>query len=598
MPNPLRQIRWQIAVAYTLLIVLILAGLAVVEYFLTRGTYMRTLEQGVAGQAYLVAALTETLDPNLGHDRLDALVDDMGERLAARVTLIGPDGFIVADSVLPPQDYASRLDRPEVVAALQSGRGETRRYSASTRDDRFYVAVPFRRDSAVAGVARVGVPITTISTAQAQIAGSVLITAMLAGVISFALAILVAGRTTRPLLQLRKMAERVAAGDLNVRVPLPPGEEVGALAQSFNQMASQLRQLVEAQASERERLATILATMHDGILILDDASAIRLANRAAVQLLGLTRAIPIPLAELAAGPALLRAVEVARQGAPEQGERLIDELSPQPDGRSLRAIITPLGGGPQPQTLVLIQDLTELRRVERSRRFQLTNITHDLRTPLASLQALLDTLLDGAIDDPETARDFLSRMDIEVQGLSQLVAEFLALSRIELGQISARRDPTDLPALLRGVAERMEAQARQKGVVVNLAAMPALPPVNVNRGQIQQVLLNLLQNALAHTPAGGQITLGARQEADGVVIAVRDTGAGIAPDDLPHIFDRFYKADQSRHDGGVGLGLAIAQHLVEHHGGRIWAESAPGKGARFSFTLPVERHDEGVEAPR
>lgn len=587
MPTIFRQIRWQIAVAYTLPIMLILAGFAVVEYALTHGTYMRTLEQGVVGQAYLVAALTEALSPGMDPVRLEALVDDMGQRLSARVTLLGPDGWVLADSQLPPERYANRLDRPEVAEALQYGRGETERYSATTGDDRFYVAVPFQRDGALAGVVRVGVPLTTITTAQAQIAASVLVTSVLAAAISFALAVLVAGRTTRPLLELREMAERLAAGDLDVRVPLPRGEEVGALAQSFNQMASRLHGLMDAQARERERLATILATMHDGILILDGDGAVSLANRAATGMLGLGQQLPFPLADLAVGPAILRAADTARRSPVGERELLVDELAPQPAGRSLRAIITPLGGQSDPQSLVLIQDLTELRRAERSRRLQLTNITHDLRTPLASLQALLDTLVDGAIDDPETARDFLGRMDVEVRGLSHLVNEFLELSRIELGQLSTRREPTDLSALLREGAERMAAQARQQGVAIALSSLPQLTPVMINRGQIQQVLLNLLQNAITHTPADGSITLGAEQRGAEVVVTVCDTGSGIAQADLPHIFDRFYKADPSRGDRGFGLGLAIAQHLVEHHGGRIWAESTPGAGAAVSFALPI-----------
>jgi two-component system phosphate regulon sensor histidine kinase PhoR len=284
------------------------------------------------------------------------------------------------------------------------------------------------------------------------------------------------------------MAERLAAGDLDVRVPVPSGEEVGALAQSFNQMAGRLRELGEAQASERERLATILA---------------------------------------------------------------------------------------------------ELQRAERSRRMLLANISHDLRTPIASLQALIDTLVDGAIDDPEAARDFLGRMDVEAQGLSQLVSEFLELSWIELGQVPIVKGPVDIAALLRAAAGRMEAQARQKGVPIVVQVEGELPPVSIDRGRIEQVLMNLLQNALTYTPPGGRIALLAREQAGEVAVLVQDTGVGIAPADVPHIFERFYEADPARSGGGVGLGLAIAKHLVERHGGRIWAESALSAGTTVTFVLPV-----------
>lgn len=587
MRSLLTQMRWQIAAIYTALIVLILAGLAGVQYALMRDNYLRTLERGLVGQAYLVASLTESIGPGASPERLDAVVDATAAQLSARVTLIDPTGRMVADSLLPRERYASRLDRPEILEALEGGIGDSQRYSRTTLDDRFYVAVPFGEGDEVAGIVRVGVPIATITTAQAQIALAVGATALLAAAVSFALAVPIAGRTTRPLLELRAMAERLAGGDLDVRVPLPPGEEVGALAKSFNQMAGRLRGLVDAQAREQERLVTILSTMHDGILIVDLDGHVSLVNHAATEMLGLERSAPFPIGELAVGSTMLRAAQAAHHTRAAKRAQLIDELAPPPEGRSLRAIVTPLGDQADPQALVLIQDLTELRRAERSRRLQLTNITHDLRTPLASLQALLDALVDGALDDPELARDFLGRMDVEVQGLGRLVNEFLELSRLELGQAPIERAPTDLPDLLREVADRMEAQARQKGVRLAIAAAPGLPLVPVDRGRIQQVLLNLLQNAVTYTPAGGSITLEARQQRDEVVVAVSDTGIGIAPGHLPHIFDRFYKADPSRSDGGVGLGLSIARHLVEHHGGRIWAESAPGRGTVIAFALPT-----------
>jgi two-component system phosphate regulon sensor histidine kinase PhoR len=587
MPPILRQMRWQIAVAYTLMVVLILGCLASVLYTLNRSTYLRTLEAGIVGQAYLVASLAESIPPGADSAPLDALVDRVGQKLNARVTLISPDGQMLADSLLPREEYADRSDRPEVMAALRYGLGETQRHSTTTGDDRFYVAVPFERDGALVGVVRVGVPLTTITTAQTGMALAVLATALLAATISFGLAVLIARRTTRPLLELRGMAERLAGGDLGVQAPIPAGEEVGALAQSFNQMASQLRQLVEAQARERERLTAILATMHDGILILDSDNHVTLANRATAELLATAMPTPFAIGEHPAGPAILdaaRAARATRSGSPT----LIDELTPEPGGRSLRAIVTRLGEHGAPQTLVMLQDLTELRRAEGSRRMLLANITHDLRTPLASLQALLDALVGGAVADPEVASDFLCRMEIEVLGLSRLVDEFLELSRLELGQVTLRRSRTDFGELLRAVAGRMQAQAQQKSVTIGLEVAEPLPPVNIDPDRIEQVLLNLLQNALTYTPAGGRVAIGAWGRDGEVLTAVKDTGVGIEPGDLCYIFDRFYKADPSRSSAGVGLGLAISKHLVEQHGGRIWAESAPAHGTTISFTLPAE----------
>lgn len=589
MPLFLRQIRWQIAVAYTLLIMIVLATLALVLYDLTRRTYLRTLEAGIVGQAYLIAELAETIPPLAGGanlDALDILADRLGQQLGARVTLVGPDGRMLADSILPLARYATRVDRPEVEAALRSGLGETQRYSTTTGDDRYYVAVPFERNGALAGVVRLGVPLPTITATQAQIELAVLATALVAVAVTIVLAVLIARRTTRPLLELRTMAERLSNGDLDVRAPVPKGEEVGALAQSFNQMAQRLRQLIDDQIEQRERLATILSTMHDGILILDANGSVTMANRAAGELLAFHSAVPFPIANLALG-AEIRATADATHGTSGPGiSRLIEELSPPSTGRSLRVVVTHLGDYRETQTLVTLQDLTELRRADRSQRMLLTNIAHDLRTPVASLQALIDTLHDGALEDHVVARDFLNRMHIEVQGLSQLVEDFLTLSRIELGQMTPQRAPTDLLELLRSVAERMRAQARQRGVALVLDLAEPLPIIELDRRQIELVLLNLLQNGLSFTPAGGQVSVRAHCAGGEMIVTVADTGVGITADALPHIFERFYKADPSRSLGGVGLGLSIAKGLVEQHSGRIWATST-SQGTAISFALPA-----------
>jgi signal transduction histidine kinase len=228
-----------------------------------------------------------------------------------------------------------------------------------------------------------------------------------------------------------------------------------------------------------------------------------------------------------------------------------------------------------------------LRAAEHGRRTLLANITHDLRTPLASLQAMIDTLEDGALDDRPAAVDFLRRMAVETASLNRLMDEFLELTRIESGELALHLVPTDVPSLLRGVAKRMEMQARQRRVGITVASDPALPLVPLDPQRIEQVLLNLVQNALAWTPADGRITLCAMSVGNAVEIAVQDTGVGIAPEDLSHIFERFYKVDRARSGGGTGLGLAIVRHLVERHGGRVWAASTLGAGTSITFLLPL-----------
>jgi two-component system, OmpR family, phosphate regulon sensor histidine kinase PhoR len=588
MAHRLRFMRWRIASAYIVLIVSTLALLALVFVQLLRTTYLRTLEAGLAGQARLVAAINNDPAATVASPTLATTVNQLHDQLDARVTLIAADGTVLADSFQSPAANGNLLDRPEVRDALALGQGANERNSVATGDEMFYVAVPFGPRDAPTGVARVGVPLTMIAQAQTRLVLTVLATALLAAAITLALAVLIARRTTRPLLELRSMAARLAGGDLEVQVPIPPDEEVAALAQDFNLMASRLRQLLAAIDTERQRLSTVLATMADGILLLGSNATVTLINHAATQLVGISSdALPVELAALPIDSSLLSVVQALDRRPSDDQSIVVNEVVVPTTQRSLRAVVTRVPTPAQGQTLIVLQDLTDLRRAEQARRAFLANISHDLRTPIASLQAMIETLQDGALDDRAAAEDFLRRMDDEVQGLNRLVREFLELTRIESGQLELAPSPTDLWSLLAAAAARMAAQSQQRGDTIDLALPMRLPVLNIDGARIEQVLLNLLQNALSFTPRGGRITLGAELRGDQVAIWVRDTGTGISPDDLPHIFERFYKADHARTGGGTGLGLAIAKHLVERHGGQIGAISQPGHGTTVTFSLPL-----------
>lgn len=438
--------RWRIASAYVLLIAGTLLLLALVLFQLLRTTYLRTLEAGLAGQARLVATIASTAAPP---EALAATVQQLHTELDARVTLIAANGAVLADSLESPAANGSVGDRPEVRDALALGQGINERISVATGDDMLYVAVPTGPRGAPSGVARVGVPLTTIAQAQTRLGLAVLLAALIAALFALGIAVLIARRTTRPLLELRAMAARLAGGDLEVQARIPPDEEVAALAQDFNLMASRLRQLLAAVESERQRLAVILATMADGILLLGRDDTVALANRAATQLLALPEEhTSIALASTPVGAAIAPAVHELRRNPTQGRASVLEELAIPGGQRSLRAVVTRVPGPEAEQTLVLLQDLTELRRAEQARRKFLANISHDLRTPLASLQAMIETLQDGALDDRAAAEDFLRRMDDEVGGLNRLVNEFLELTRIESGELEMNFAPTDLAALL------------------------------------------------------------------------------------------------------------------------------------------------------
>lgn len=359
-------------------------------------------------------------------------------------------------------------------------------------------------------------------------------------------------------------------------------KNIESLSNAVYNLAETYDQRLAALEAERARLAAILDRMTDGVLIVDSAGSIQMANPGAEKLFGegLTgRSVIVALRN----HQLVEAWRKSQRTGEIQSESV--EL---PSNRKFLQI-TAMPGQESGSALLIIQDLTRLRRLETVRRDFISNVSHELRTPLASLKALAETLSDGAIDDPPAARRFLARMQTEVDALTQMSTELLELTRIESGQVPLQLKPIAPTQLLQSAADRMKAQAERAGLDLRAECNPHLPPVPADTSRLEQVLVNLIHNAIKFTPPGGEIRLFARQDGKYVRFDVCDTGGGIDPDDLPRIFERFYKADRarSRSGSGTGLGLSIAKHIVEAHGGKIWAESEPEKGSTFHFTIPI-----------
>ncbi len=395
----------------------------------------------------------------------------------------------------------------------------------------------------------------------------------------------IAWRIGLPLRSLARQAQQVARSKRSAVIPVTHSGEIGQISRAINALVEKLQAQIDALQSEQGTLRAMLDTMSDGVLVVDAAGRVALVNAAAERLFHLQsggETIGRSLAQTLRHHQLIALWNACRESGAEQ--RVTLELPRQ--RLFIQGIAAPLGEALPGHILMLFQDLTRIRRLETVRRDFISNISHELRTPLASLKALAETLQSGALEDPPAARRFLARMETEVDALSQMVSELLELARIESGQAPLRLQPVPAEALLRRAAERLRVQAERKGLTLTVEAAEGVPPALADAPRLEQVLVNLLHNAIKFTPAGGRITLNAQAAEGRVVFSVQDTGIGIPREDLPRIFERFYKSDRARSGGGTGLGLAIAKHIVEAHGGKIRAESVEGEGSTFRFEIP------------
>lgn len=340
-------------------------------------------------------------------------------------------------------------------------------------------------------------------------------------------------------------------------------------------------------AARQAQLAALFDQSSDGIVLIDPEGTVLSLNRAARLLLAGVRENPVgrPYGEVLRDYELNDLVARVLEGASPLG-RFVELGRPR---RTVQAEASLLQGPDRPLVALILRDITELRRTETIRRDFVANVSHDLRTPIAALRALVETLLDGALADPMVAQDFLRRIATEVDHLARLVDQLLELTKAESGQLQLARVPTDLVELARATLRRFEPRAATRGIVFALEAAPDLPPVPCDPDRIGQVLANLLDNALKFTPPGGRVTVEIAADDERAIVRVRDTGPGIPADELDRVFERFFKGDRARTTTGSGLGLAIVKHLVQLHGGTVWAESPPGSGAIVGFTLPRER---------
>ncbi len=590
-----RRLIWQIFPSY--LAVLFLALLAL-SWFASRAVQRFTTEQirqDLTVRAALVREQVERRFPLTDPAALDMLAKRLGARSEARITVVLADGRVAGDSEEDPAHMEPHTGsgRPEIAAALAGRTGYATRRSGTLQRTMLYVAVPIGGEGGGApqAVVRLSLPLTAVQEATHNVRLQIALAAVAAVLLSAVASLLIARRLSRPLEELRAGAEAFAHGDLGHRLPLTSVAEIDSLAGSMSHMAEQLDERIRAITRQRNEQEAILRSMVEGVLAVDTDRRVVSLNASCARMVG------VNAAEVRGRSveASLRIPDLQRllTGALERGEFLEAQIVVRNGGeRYLQAHGAPVSdaSGVRLGAVLVLNDVTALRRLERVRRDFVANVSHELKTPITSIKAAVETLQEGALDDRADACRFLDMIARRAARLDAIIDDLLNLSRIEQQAESAELSLvlTDLAPVLSAAVQVCEPRARERQSRIELRA-PGEIRLRLNPTLLETALVNLIDNALKYSEPGKCVEVSVATLGDEAVITVSDEGEGIDARHLDRVFERFYRVDKARSSklGGTGLGLAIVKHIAQAHGGRVSVESVPGRGSQFHLHLPL-----------
>lgn len=586
-----KRLLWQLYPSYLLIIVLSLSAVTWYSSRSLRRFYLEETRDELRARAQLVR---EQMAPALLEGdgaRVDALAKQLGQASSTRITVILPGGSVLGDSDEDPAEMENHGQRPELIAALATGEGTDTRFSHSVAKDMQYLAIPFPQTGPATAVIRTSLPVTSIETALSSVYATIAIGGLVIALLASGIGLIASQRISRLLDELRHGAERFARGDLTNRLPVPQSDEIGGLAEAMNRMAAQLDERISTILQQRNEQEAVLSSMVEGVLAVDDEERVINMNQAAASLLSVTPAAAHgrSIQEVVRNTDLQHFItRTLASRNPVEGDIVVHGNGQ----RFLQAHGTVLhdAQGRSIGALVVLNDVTRLRRLENVRREFVANVSHELKTPVTTIKGFVETLRDGAVNNPEEAERFLCIIGNHTERLQSIIDDLLSLSRIE--QESEREEVQletgRLRGPLNGAIQVCEVKAGEKDIRIALDCNESIQ-AKINAPLLEQAIVNLIDNAIKYSEPGGEVWVSASQSPNETVIEVRDHGCGIAKEHLPRLFERFYRVDKarSRKLGGTGLGLAIVKHIIQAHGGTVTVESTVGEGSVFTVHLPV-----------
>jgi two-component system phosphate regulon sensor histidine kinase PhoR len=598
------RIFWKIGLTYLALLVGVLLAVDFYSAEVLRREYIRKTNEELSSLI------------NLGRTRPPA-VDDLSQlrswvewmsQSGARVTVIDSSGKVLADSAQDPETMEDHSDRPEIQEAFADGQGQSLRFSTTLGRQMVYQAVRYQPPSGSPVVIRAAKPLTSLDLALSELRQRLLFASLVIFLIGLIASLMISRMFSARVERLTEFSKRVAEGDFRPLSGDNSSDELAELGASLNETARRLESEIRLLSGERNRSSAILRSMVEGVAVIDAQERLVFSNRAFSEILNIDSKSSEgrPLIEVVRNSELTGLIRKALDG--EEGLQSdivtgivlqqsfsvtaapVKALEPtagvsHASGASAAIFPTPKPSG----AVVVLHDVTELRRLERVRQDFVANVSHEFKTPLTAIQGFAETLLGGALEDPKNNRRFLEIMRDHANRLARLTDDLLKLARIEAGKLELEFSPVGVIEFIERCAETALMKASRKQITLDIEIPPGLPPVRGDAGLLRDVLQNLVDNAIQYTPPGGRICVSARVNSKEMVIEVMDTGIGIPLIDQERIFERFYRVDaaRSREAGGTGLGLSIAKHIIDAHDGRLWVESTVGEGSRFSFSIPL-----------
>lgn len=522
---------------------------------------------------------------------LDKLAKTLSPKIKSRVTIINKDGRVLADSEQSRQEtlkMENHLYRPEVARAMAGDAGTDTRYSHTLKIDMLYLALPVLENGRAIGVVRLALPLESVQGTLSTIRKTVFLGLLFALGLAFILSYIAASGIVKPVNRIIQVARKFSQGDFSRRIVNYPGDEIGELSRTLNQMAQEIEDKIREIGAQNQELAAIFNSMIEGIIVVDRGSRVVSINPAIEKIFNISKGG-------AQGKPLLEAIrnnEISEvmNSVLANGRIFSAEITLLlPVRRIFEVNATPIfeNGGVN-GCLAVIHDITEIRRLETVRRDFVANVSHELKTPLTSIKGFVETLLEGALDDKENNRNFLKIIQDHAGRLDSLVNDLLSLSHLESKEIMLKKTSFNLRQQVEDIIGGFRSQLKNKGIAAK-NDLPAGISVTADKDRLEQVVTNLIDNAIKFNKEKGSLRVFSEEIKGGVKIIVEDSGIGIPEKDLPRIFERFYRVDKarSRELGGTGLGLSIVKHIVELHQGSVGVTSTEGLGSRFFFTLPA-----------